>query len=708
MNSGNFNESYINPNDLLADEVDFELKLRNLSKDGNIQDRRQKLRRAQLEELRKPREFAYKISISQEYTSIKSKVRLLQQALESFPRTNHISRLRYCRLRVIRAHAVTREETRLRKILLDEIEFLLVRFGTPDDRRFHVLSSDRVRLSTELENNRRRTMDGSNNTLGDQEPAEGTPGGSGLNPLPLGATPPPRIEDYYSTESEGGFRKSPLLFKRKLLKSSVVHKEHLEQFKTEVTDLIQDTLAAQMAQLMNHLEPMLRERIQNTGGSEEGSLLSISPAPPNTPTLRPPQVTPPPSPLLFPPPPPQPPFPRPPFIRPPLPSPPYQQPPGLRPSQWPFPGYNLGVPAPMGFPWGPNPYLQLGYPLLGQYPPGIRPQPQTPPLPRPPRPNDYPRPPVSNSLQSLPPRDHQRNRQDPEANTSQLEPNSSPRNRYGIPVSKWRISFSGDKRGPSVTQFISRVEIMAKNNQVTERELLGQANFLFTQGSPAEEWYYSFYHKFDSWTTFKHQLRLRFEQLNKDSVIERQILDREQLPHETFHVFMGEIERLAQQLSKPMPEERKLRILKENMRDNYKPFLTLYTIQTIDELVAVCHNLDTSMHKTYTGYPRNRHTQVHNLEEENPEGNSAEAEDEELNAIHRQFVKKKSADNVRQEQGTILCWNCRKFGHFWRDCQEAKRIFCHFCGQINYTTSNCPNQHQFFNPPQENDDSGRS
>ena len=120
------------------------------------------------------------------------------------------------------------------------------------------------------------------------------------------------------------------------------------------------------------------------------------------------------------------------------------------------------------------------------------------------------------------------------------------RNRWAVPINKWRINFGGDSRGPTVTQFINRVEILAQNNQIPKQELISQANFLLREGSDAEEWYYTCCHKFTDWTTFKHQLRLRFEQPNKDRVVERQILDRRQYPNETFKAFLGAIEKLAQ------------------------------------------------------------------------------------------------------------------------------------------------------------------
>lgn len=295
-------------------------------------------------------------------------------------------------------------------------------------------------------------------------------------------------------------------------------------------------------------------------------------------------------------------------------------------------------------------------------------------------------------------------------------------NRWQVPANKWRIYFSGDNRGPTVTQFLNRVEILARNNNVSEHELLSQANFFFKEGSEAEEWYYTFCQKFNSWTTFKHQLRLRFEQPNKDNVIERQILDRRQLPHETFNAFMTAIEKLVQQLTKSMPEARKLEILMENMKDCYKPFLTMYRIERIEDLVAICHSLDRSMYRSYANYSRNRSHHVNMLDESEEENDQEKTVDDELNAISQVISRKKMTEKAQKEQmkstedrgtpqaieseGNILCWNCRQFGHFWRNCSKSKKIFCHFCGNMNYVVSNCPGNHRFNSS--ENENTGRS
>lgn len=50
-----------------------------------------------------------------------------------------------------------------------------------------------------------------------------------------------------------------------------------------------------------------------------------------------------------------------------------------------------------------------------------------------------------------------------------------------------------------------------------------------------------------------------------------------------------------------------------------------------------------------------------------------------------------SRDRGTVFKNTRLCWNCRKAGHPYSYCTEARRTFCQICGRRGYTAKTCPN-----------------
>lgn len=37
----------------------------------------------------------------------------------------------------------------------------------------------------------------------------------------------------------------------------------------------------------------------------------------------------------------------------------------------------------------------------------------------------------------------------------------------------------------------------------------------------------------------------------------------------------------------------------------------------------------------------------------------------------------------------LVCWNCRKAGHRYQDCQSERKVFCYGCGMANTYKPSC-------------------
>lgn len=738
--------SYINPNDLLPDEVLYELQLRGLNMSrAPVVEQRGLLRNMQLEELRSPRLIKSNKTILDELAVIQVKLITIRQEFElQGPRQCLLSRLRHVRLRILRLNAIDAEQEKIKEDLLDEIEFLFDHFGNPDDRT-PVMVGER---------------------LGDQEEQVRVPRNPSLEfpPFPniarsseTGAIP----KTNRSTQSwmpPSGLKRQRVAFQSDqserplgttnpfLLNDPSYPAKQTSQILDRQSNQPVVSSSIRQADFEAIRQPNLRSSPLLDINSEVAGFSSPSSPPRSTP-----------------------------FI-------------GLRRE-----GESDRPSAP---PLAENNGRQ-SHPALSDQPPTPpvmefqNESPETPTIGdntrlraevsrivenvltnqlegmmirvvqgmqdlqnrrsylnddrRTDNPNINPNFGVAASSglmeQNAPPqgairhqqtqetmlnRNHLRNAtstpvqrnerdvgqhldpyaQSGEGRTSyQRSDNSGTDHRMyqnRIPINKWQIKFSGDPKGMSAVEFLKRVEVLARNNQVSETELLSKANFLFRPESVAEIWYYTFSHKFASWETLKYHLRLRFEVPNKDKVIEREIRERKQMPNGTFVTFMGEVERLCQQLSKPMTERTKMSILIDNMRDWYRPHLAFIDTEgiNIETLCNLCYELDKSVYRSYAQRPRSY--QVHCLDETDwPE--TPELENAEINAIDRGKSRRPTrtedrmevaAENAGTVSNPILCWNCRQFGHFWKDCTRNKRVFCHMCGQPEVIAMNCPNIHR--------------
>ncbi|KAH8288874.1 hypothetical protein KR054_011127, partial [Drosophila jambulina] len=48
------------------------------------------------------------------------------------------------------------------------------------------------------------------------------------------------------------------------------------------------------------------------------------------------------------------------------------------------------------------------------------------------------------------------------------------------------------------------------------------------------------------------------------------------------------------------------------------------------------------------------------------------------------------ADQVAEVDAlALVCWNCRKEGHRYHDCEEKRKIFCYGCGAPNSYKPSC-------------------
>lgn len=277
-------------------------------------------------------------------------------------------------------------------------------------------------------------------------------------------------------------------------------------------------------------------------------------------------------------------------------------------------------------------------------------------------------------------------------------------------LDRWGIQFSGDAHGMDVSDFVFQVNELIVSERIPNDRFLDQAYILFS--GEARRWYFTYKKKYKTWNDFSKHLKIRFGDPNKDRKLLQEIKDRRQKKGESFVAFCSEIEGMFERMTKQYSERKRLKVLRNNMRRWYKTKLTFYKIKNIAHLNMLCQQLDKDSGRIYSKSSQPFKKHVRNVEATS-ESSTSSSEDAEVCAFERRG-KPERKDRVKHFTSTAaevsgsretlkepvaLCWNCRKYGHRWRDCKLPKVIFCHACGTPGVTFFTCPKSHKL---PQQN------
>lgn len=293
-------------------------------------------------------------------------------------------------------------------------------------------------------------------------------------------------------------------------------------------------------------------------------------------------------------------------------------------------------------------------------------------------------------------------------------PNRRDERMHHYRLDRWGIQFSGDSHGMDVADFVFQVNELIAAERIPNDRFLDQAFILFT--GEARRWYFTCKKKYKTWDSFSKHLKIRFGDPNKDSKILQEIKDRKQKKGESFVAFCSEIEGMFERMTKQYSERKRLKVLRNNMRRWYKTKLTFYKIKNIAHLNMLCQQLDKDSGRIYSRSAPFSRKQVRNIEASSDSSSSSSDEAEicayEGKGRHQWKDRSKQSNQntlepltppEKQRQLETLCWNCRKYGHRWRDCKHAKVIFCHACGTSGVTFFTCPKSHVLPQQTQKNE-----
>lgn len=161
------------------------------------------------------------------------------------------------------------------------------------------------------------------------------------------------------------------------------------------------------------------------------------------------------------------------------------------------------------------------------------------------------------------------------------------------PISGWNLFFSGDPNSRSLYDFLSRIEMLARAENISENMLRRSAYYLFT-GS-AMTWYRAFEHNHPTWTDLVNALKNQFTPVDYDRALLREVDRRKQGAMESFGMYLANMEMLYRGLQRTVvPEIIKLDTIMRNMLPYLAEKLMLADINTIEELSNYCRKIENS------------------------------------------------------------------------------------------------------------------
>lgn len=249
-----------------------------------------------------------------------------------------------------------------------------------------------------------------------------------------------------------------------------------------------------------------------------------------------------------------------------------------------------------------------------------------------------------------------------------------------IPVHKWGIRFSGDGKGLKLTEFLAQLKVLAQTEGLSNANLHRYAYYLFS--SNALRWYQAFYTKFKTWDELVKALRQEFLPSDHDFWVFREINNRFQKRDESFGLFLADMELLFQDLLEPVSEETKLKTVMRNMRPFYMERLSLVDVNSISELASFCKRLDNVKYSIENRYGEKAKGRVYNISELYPEDDD-DTTSHEVETLNIRKYKPKQVSKA------IICFNCKKSGHHFNECQEDRKTFCFRCGKEDVILPNC-------------------
>lgn len=244
-------------------------------------------------------------------------------------------------------------------------------------------------------------------------------------------------------------------------------------------------------------------------------------------------------------------------------------------------------------------------------------------------------------------------------------------------LEKWNLRFDGTNRTMNVQEFIFRVGVLKQDYNCTDEEILRDFHILLE--GPARDWYWDHRKlvRVQTWSDLEKALLTKYRRFEKEYQVQMQILNRRQLPQESFEEFYNAVMKLRNQQDSPYEEGQLVEIMRGNLKPSLAQIMFSVQVRTLLDFcreVKRAESLLANQRQVYQQRPNTNH-RVSELAYE--EAEETPLVDFEVNGI--------------RSTSHYTCWNCKVVGHSFVDCPEPlTRQFCFRCGRDGVVTPKCP------------------
>lgn len=242
-------------------------------------------------------------------------------------------------------------------------------------------------------------------------------------------------------------------------------------------------------------------------------------------------------------------------------------------------------------------------------------------------------------------------------------------------IHNWNITYNGSPTGMPVEKFICMVNALVNDTLGGDFSLLSDhCSSLFS--GKAKEWFWSFRIRSPNrinWISLCNELRAHYHDHLSDADIRKLLDSRKQQKDENFDDFYHAILQINDRLRFQLSEEELIEILRQNVKPYIRRELFYLQISSVSQLRNLILRREALTAELEGNFAiRNYRRQVNEVDETCPEPLSEDV-----------------SELRRHRDNKLICFNCKKEGHTFRNCLETPTIFCYTCGNPGVYKSNC-------------------